>query len=221
MVYITQRNIKSIMNIGKFLKETREILGYSQRQVALYSGLSNATISRIEGGNVVPDAETLTKLSCALKIRREKLFEIAGYIDKPLNSTPNRSIKIPVLGHIAAGIPIEAIEDIFDWEEIPTEWTIDGSEFFGLRIKGNSMEPRIREDDIVIVRKQPDVNSGDVAVVFINGENATVKKIVKHENGLSLVPFNAVYTPKFFTDEEVINLPITIIGKVVELRGKF
>jgi repressor LexA len=131
------------------------------------------------------------------------------------------SIRIPVIGNIAAGIPIEAIEDIYDYEEIPKEWVKDGSEFFGLKIKGGSMEPRIQEDDVVIVRKQEDVESGELAAVRINGQDVTVKKLVKHDSGISLVSYNAAYEPKFYTTDEVLSLPVEIIGKVVELRGKF
>lgn len=200
------------------IKELRLDKGLSQESLAKILNVHQTAVSQWEKSRTMPDIELLTKMARHFDVSIDYLLgnEIAAEHHKTKNG-----VTIPVLGAIAAGVPIEAIEDILDYEEIPIEWTKDGSDFFGLRIKGNSMEPRIREDDIVIVRKQPDVNSGDVAVVFINGENATVKKIVKHENGLSLVPFNAVYTPKFFTDEEVISLPITIIGKVVELRGKF
>ena len=95
-------------------------------------------------------------------------------------------------------------------------------EFFGLKIKGNSMEPRIRENDVVIVKKQSDVESGGIAVVLINGYEATLRKVTKQENGILLTAFNSeVYQPKFYTNEEIIKLPIEILGRVVELRGKF
>lgn len=149
-------------------------------------------------------------------------FEVS--IDYILGSddatTKRKGVKIPVLGVIAAGVPIEAVEDIIDYEEITEELAARG-EYFALRIQGDSMEPRIKEGDVVIVRRQPDVESGDVAVVYVNGYNATVKKITKHEEGISLIPFNTAYSPKFFTYKEMAELPIIIHGKVVELRGKF
>lgn len=129
-------------------------------------------------------------------------------------------IKIPVLGYVRAGMPMEAVEEIIDYEEISEEMARQG-EYFGLQIKGDSMEPRIKEGDVVIVRKQSDVISGDIAVVMVNGEDATVKKIVKHENGISLLPFNQAYAPLFYTQDEAVSLPVEIIGRVVELRGKF
>ena len=94
-------------------------------------------------------------------------------------------------------------------------------EHFALKIKGQSMEPRIFEDDVVIVKKQDDCDSGDIAVVLVNGNEATVKRIKKRPEGLMLIPNNPAYEPMFYSNEEIENLPVRIIGKVVELRGKF
>lgn len=131
-----------------------------------------------------------------------------------------RGVKVPVFGNVAAGIPIEAIENIEDYEEIPEEMARDG-EYFALRIKGDSMMPRILEGDVIIVRKQPAVESGDLAVVLVNGSDATCKKVVIGKSELSLISFNPVYEPMTFTKKEVRDLPVSILGKVVELRGKF
>ena len=89
-----------------------------------------------------------------------------------------------------------------------------GGEYFGVLIKGNSMEPRICEGDIAIVRSQPDVESGDIAIVLVNGENGTCKKVMKNESGLTLISFNPQYEPMFFTWKQVSDLPVTIRGKV-------
>lgn len=144
-----------------------------------------------------------------------------GYTPKRKKKpAPKKGKKIPVLGHVAAGIPIEAITDILDYEEITEELARTG-EFFGLKIKGDSMEPRIKEGDVVIVRQQPEVESGQIAIVRVNGDDATCKKYMKHEAGVSLVSFNPSYPPMFYTADEVCEKPIVIIGRVVELRGKF
>lgn len=94
-------------------------------------------------------------------------------------------------------------------------------EYFGLRIKGDSMLPRIAEGDVVIVRCQPDAESGQVVIAQVNGNTATCKKLVKHNNGISLVSFNSEYEPMYFSNEEIEKLPVTIIGKVVENRQKY
>lgn len=117
-------------------------------------------------------------------------------------------------------MPIEAVEYIEDYEEITLDMAT-GGEHFALRITGDSMEPRMKENDVVIVRKQSDCNDGDVAVVIVNGEDATIKRIKKRPEGIMLIPSNPRYEPMFFSNEDVQKLPIAVIGKVVELRAKF
>lgn len=132
----------------------------------------------------------------------------------------DKAIRIPVVGHVVAGIPTEAVEDIVDWEEIPNAMAQRG-DYIGLKVKGSSMEPRFVEGDTVIVRRQPDVDSGEIAIVFVNGDESTMKKVLKQPTGITLVALNpAVYEPHFYTNEQIVELPVTIYGKVVELRGK-
>lgn len=84
------------------------------------------------------------------------------------------------------------------------------------------MEPRILDGDVVIVKKQEDVESGDVAIVLVNGNEATVKRVKKQKNGITLIANNiSVYEPHYYSNEEIEDLPVRILGKVVELRGKF
>ncbi len=127
-------------------------------------------------------------------------------------------IKIPVVGTVAAGEPILAEQNIIDYEELPAEEFKDG-DYFGLKIKGDSMLPRILERDVVIVRQQNDCDNGQVAVVLINGDEATVKQIKKTESGIMLIPFNNKYDPMFFTKEEIETKPVKIIGVVKRLIG--
>jgi repressor LexA len=119
---------------------------------------------------------------------------------------------------VAAGIPLEMIEEVIDEEEIPGNMV---GEYFGLRIKGDSMEPKISEGDTVIVRKQDDVDDGDIAIVTINGEDATCKRVFKYAETLVLMSNNPKYPPQKIPKELVENLPVRILGKVVELRAKF
>jgi len=121
---------------------------------------------------------------------------------------------------VAAGIPIEAVTDIVDYEEIDAAMAATG-DFFALRIKGASMEPRMRDGDVVIVRKQESVETGDTVVAMVNGDSATVKKIKIGPDGISLIPTNPAYDPMFYTPAEVERLPVRIIGRVVELRAKY
>lgn len=126
--------------------------------------------------------------------------------------------RVPVLGKVAAGIPIEEITDILDWEDVSRD---EKGELFGLKVQGNSMAPRIQEGDVLIVRQQPTAETGDVAIVQINGDSATCKKIVKHSDGISLISFNPAYEPMTFNNKEIENLPVRILGIVIENRQKF
>lgn len=94
-------------------------------------------------------------------------------------------------------------------------------EFFGLKVKGDSMAPRIQNGDVVIVRKQDNCETGDVCVVMVNGFDATLKQVKKDYNGITLVPFNDEYRSMFYSNKDIQELPVRILGKVVELRGKF
>jgi repressor LexA len=169
-----------------------------------------------EKGDREPNSEILIKLA---DFYNTTVDYILGVRDNNFSDS-SKSIKIPVLGYVKAGIPIEAVEEILDYEEISQEQARAG-DFFALQIKGDSMEPKISEGDVVIVRKQESVDNGDIAVVLINGDDATVKKFYKTDAGIKLVSTNPVYDPFFFTPEEVNSLPVSIIGKVVELRAKF
>ena len=123
-------------------------------------------------------------------------------------------------GNVAAGIPLEAITDIDEWEEIPEDVAATG-EYIALRINGDSMEPRMSRGDVVIVRLQPDVENGDMAIVLINGGEATCKKIQKTPDGILLISINTAYAPMFYSNKQIEELPVRFLGKVVELRAKF
>ena len=197
------------MNI---IKELRSEKNLTQAQLASLCGVHQTAVSQWEKGRTAPDTNSLKILSDVLGVSVDTLLETAP--------AEKKGIKIPVLGYVRAGIPVEAIEEIIDYEEISPSLASTG-EFFGLYIRGNSMEPRIYEGDVVIVRKQSDIESGDVAVVLVNSMDATVKKVIKNGTGISLVPFNPEYSVMNFSAEEISKLPVSIIGKVVELRRKF
>lgn len=148
----------------------------------------------------------------------------SDFIEDKKNTNDNighirKGIAIKVLGRVAAGIPISAIEDIIDTEEISEELARTG-DFFGLQIHGDSMEPRICDGDVVIVRQQSDANSGDIVIAMVNGDDATCKRLVKYTSSIALVALNTKYEPMMFTEKEIETKPVRIIGKVVELRGK-
>ena len=131
-----------------------------------------------------------------------------------------KGITINVLGRVAAGIPIEAVEEIIDTEEITEEMARTGN-FFGLKIKGDSMIPNICDGDVVIVRQQDDAENGEIVIATVNGTDATCKRLRKYKGGIELIANNPTYEPLEFSNEEILEKPVRIIGKVVELRRKF
>lgn len=130
-----------------------------------------------------------------------------------------RSVSIPVYARVAAGIPLEASEEIVDREEIPKKWTEFG-EYYGLRIRGDSMQPRIEEGDVVIVRKQSTADDGQTVIALVNGNDAVCKKLKVYKDGIALVSNNPMYAPMYFSTSDTQDIPVRIIGRVVEIRGK-
>lgn len=187
-----------------------------QIDLAKRLNVRQTTISNWETGRTEPDSATLQKLAVLFDVSVD--YILGHSLTKHISKTGG--LRIPVLGDVAAGIPIEAVQDIVDYEEIDAAMASSG-EYFGLRIKGSSMEPRMREGDVVIVRKQDYADTGDTAVVLVNGDSATVKKIKKGPDGLSLIPTNPAYDPMYYTAAEVESLPVRILGRVVELRAKY
>ncbi len=144
----------------------------------------------------------------------------ADLVEKRTGNPKTKGIKIPVLGRVAAGIPIDAVEEIIDYEEIPLSMAATGT-YFGLLVKGDSMIPDIKDGDIVIVRQQPNVENGETAVVLVNGDEATVKRVKRTDDGIMLIPNNPAYEPRYYTNTQIAALPVQIVGRVVELRRKF
>ncbi|MBU5449197.1 LexA family transcriptional regulator [Acetivibrio sp. MSJd-27] len=199
------------------LKTRRQELNMTLEEVGNIVGVGKSTVRKWETGDIANmKIDKVTLLAKALKTTPTAILGT----EEKTEENPSAPVRIPVLGRVAAGIPIEAVEDILDYEEISADMASKG-DYFALQIQGNSMEPRICQNDVVIVRCQPSVESGEIAVVLVNGENATCKKIIKQPNGISLVSLNPAYPPMFYTNEEITSLPVTILGKMVELRGKF
>lgn len=192
------------------LKKYRSVAGLSQAELAKMIGLSQQAIARWETEKSTPDPDTLIQLSSIFGITVDELLGKGVKIKK--------GVKIPILGSVVAGIPVSAITDILGYEEITAE-KADKGEHFALKVKGESMSPYLMPGDIVIVREQPDVESGEMAIVLINGDEATVKRVKKTTDGIILYGYNnIVYQPHEYSNEEIESLPIRIIGRVVEIR---
>lgn len=200
-------------SIGQRIKNARKNASLTQLELAEKTKLSRSYIGDIEKDRYNPSVSTLELIAAATGVPASKLLSTSRH-----TPTPTRGVRIPILGKVVAGIPLEAITDIDGWEEISPKMAASG-EYFALRIKGLSMEPKLHEGDIVIVKRQSDVESGDTAIILVDSEDATVKQIKKTKEGIMLIGLNIdVYPPHFYTNREIADLPVQIIGKVVESR---
>lgn len=211
------------MTVGERIKNLREKLGISQVDFADRINVSKQTLYKYEN-NIITNIPS-DKIEAVASIGNVSPAFLMGW-DNNISPITNGSkhkkpgVTINVLGRVAAGTPIEAIEDIIDTEEITEEMSATG-EFFGLQIAGDSMEPKMSKGDVVIVRQQDDAESGDTVIVTVNGTDATCKRLRKYRDGIELISTNPSYEPMFYSNEDIENKPVRIIGKVVELRCKF
>lgn len=196
------------------LKSARKAAGMTQAEVAKIVGITQNGYSYWENGKAKIDNESLAKLSRIFGVSIDYLIGVDDSLD-------GKAIRIPVLGSVPAGIPIEAIEDIVDWEDLPKSMASGGREYFALQVKGDSMWPDYLPGDTVIVRKQPTCQSGEDCVVYVNGYEATLKQVrLNDDHSLTIVPRNQLYPPRTYSPEEIESLPVSIAGVVVELRRK-
>lgn len=201
-----------------FASNLKKFMSLNNISIEDISKISNVTTTEVKiwlNGIEVPKLNKIKPLAEYFGCFISDLTEKVGR-----STTHPRGVRIPVLGRVVAGIPIEAIEEILDYEEISESMARTG-DFFALQVKGDSMEPRMYEGDVVIVRKQETAQTGDVAIVLVNGDEATVKKIRIMDSGIMLIPFNTKYDPWIYTAEDIERLPVKIIGKVVECRQKY
>lgn len=212
--------------LGKYLEISRKQKGLSTYDVNNLTKISQSYISLIEKGKRKPSAVILKTLAPVYGLDYMDLYEKAGYIDliedekkdifKKIGAIPLSEIKttkIPVLGKVKAGYNYLAQENIIDYIYFNIDG-VDKENYYALYVIGDSMEPLFDDGDIVIVHKQNDFNNGDNCVILINGDEATIKKVYKGTTGIKLQAVNPYYPPRIFTEEEIRDLPVKVIGVV-------
>ena len=215
MVSAFHNNLGNKETMAENIKYYMKKYNKSRMQICEDLGFRYSTFTEWINAKKYPRIDKIEMMANYFGISKADLVE-----DRNIYNKKSRAIRIPVLGRVIAGIPVDAIEEIIDYEEID-EQMAQGGDFYGLQIKGDSMEPRFVEGDVVIVRKQNDIDNGQIGIILVNGDEATVKKIKKVDNGIMLISFNNSYEPIFYSNEYISKLPVEIIGRVVELRGKF
>ena len=196
------------MDVEK-INEERKRQKLSVAELAEKANLPKGTVEKVLFGIVKhPRIDTMQAIERALGLEN----------DEKISS--NKGKWINVYGEIAAGIPIEAVEDVIDQEEISLDMAEHG-EYIALKVKGSSMEPRIADGDVVIIRLQETVENNEIAAVFVNGDSVTLKRVRKENDGLWLIPTNTAHPPLFYSKKDCDDLPVRILGKLVEVRQKY
>lgn len=207
-------NLGNKQIMAKNIRYYMDRYSVTQTEICNTLGIKMPTFSDWVNAKTYPRIDKIELMANYFGVSKADLVEERNSISS------RKAVTINVLGRVAAGIPVEAVTDIIDTEEITEEMARTG-EFFGLQIDGDSMEPRMKKGDVVIVRKQEDAESGDVVIAMVNGDDATCKRLRKYRDGIELISTNPSYEPMFFSNAEIQRKPVKIIGKVVELRAKF
>ena len=204
------------------LKQAMDLKGIKASELSEKAGIPKSAISQYLSGLYEAKQKNIFKLANVLDVSEGWLMGLDVPIErlsddlKKIGAIPLSDIdtvKIPILGTVKAGYNYLAQENIIDY----IAFKVDGKDmenYYGLYVTGDSMEPLFDDGDTVIVHKQDDFENGDYCVVLINGDEATVKRVYKGNNGLLLKAVNPYYPPKLFTKEEIVDLPVKIIGVV-------
>lgn len=202
---------------GNVLKNLRESIGMNQEELSEKFGISKSTIGMYETNKREPNFELLKEFAKFFNVSTDYLLEQIKKDDLANFDI----IQIPLLGKIQAGVPTEMFLDIIDYIDIPADMARGNKELFALKTKGKSMEPNFIEGDILIFEKAEDCENGQFCAVAVNGDDATFKKVTKTDTGIMLQPLNPAFETKFYTNEQIASLPVTIIGILKQIRRNF
>lgn len=199
------------MDTGSLIHAKRKQYKMTLEELADKMGVTKATVSKWENGYY--DELKLSRIKQLSKILNISPIELCCFDED------NTQKQIPILGKVVAGYPLQAVENIIGYTDAPKNHP--QGDYFALKVNGDSMQPRIQDGDILIVKRQNTAENGDIVIALVDNEDATCKKLIVHENGITLQPLNPNYVPLFFTNDEVINRPVSICGVVIENRQQF
>lgn len=200
--------------VGEKIKEFRLKRGMSQEELADLLGTTKQTVSRYETGERKANQDVLFKLSEIFKVSIDDFFP-----SKKENEVKSIVFtKLPIVGAVSCGNGVLAYQEIEGYEEVPSSW-LNGGEYFFLRAKGDSMiNARIMDGDLLLIRRQDDVENGEIAVVLIDDE-AVLKRVYKTGDNVILQSENPKYQPIILTKGDMGN--IRIIGKLKKVVLNF
>lgn len=195
------------------LKRQTDLAGENQLEIAEFLGISKTAVNSYFLGNKMPRMDRIKKLA------EHFGCNVSDLIDDKTVEDQITAVAIPVLGTVPAGVPIEAIQDILGYEEIP-KIMADTGEFFCLRVEGNSMYPLLYSGETIVIRKQEAADNGDIVVALVDNNDTTVKRLKKVSDGIILEAENPEYNSLYFNEKQIRNEKVKIIGKAVESRKK-
>lgn len=191
----------------------------TQRELAKRLGISPSAVGMYEQNRREPDLETLKKIADLFDVTLDSLLD---YRPEPSvdmqHAIPAGSVTFfPVVGRVCAGNGVLAAEDIIGYE--PADSKYSGEDYFWLKVSGESMAPRIEDGDLLLIRRQTSVDSGDVGVFVVDGQEGVVKKVIYDEGSIELISFNPYYPPMKFLGLDVLR--VRVCGKIIESKRKW
>lgn len=204
-------------NLNYYMKKQ----GKSQADIVADLDINKSTISTWCNGTKMPRMGTIQTLADYFGIKKSALVE--ERLSIPPDAFPyihERMVPLPLIGAVNCGTPLFAEDNIEEYIDTPASDITTSETYFWLRAKGDSMiNLGIHEGDLLLIRQQNDVNSGDIAVVAVNGDDATLKRVIKKENAIALQPENPAYQTQIFVGQEMEN--IMIRGRLMKLEKRF
>lgn len=213
--------------VGKRLKEARERNKITLEEAGKKVDVHKSTVLRWENGKTekikLPILETLADY---YNVNPAWLAGFDVPMEKNLTTHKvdelgNSVIPIPILGTVKAGYDYLAQENWVGTIDVETSLVDNGEDYFALKVKGDSMAPVFLENDTVVVKKQNNCENNEFAVVIINGDEGTLKKVKKTDSGIILQPLNPAYGPVMYTYDEIKNIPVIIVGVIKQLKREF
>lgn len=213
------RNSKAIL--AKNIRHYMDLNQKTRNDLCQALGVKYTTLTDWVNGNTYPRIERIQQLAEYFGIEKSDLVENRPKLPPDaIPYIPRPTVPIPIVGVVNCGVPLLAEDNIEGYHETSADDLTTGEVYFWLRAKGDSMiNIGIREGDLLLIRQQSDVDSGDIAVVSIDGDDATLKRVIKKENTLVLQPENPAYEMKIFTGREMEN--VYIRGRLMKLEKHF
>lgn len=205
------------MSIGKNIKRLREQHNLSQEELAEIAGVTDKAVSTWENETKTPRMGAIQKIADHFGILKSDIIEDrkVNPINKN-NAVKGDSVPVPLLGTIAAGVPLEMIP-VLEMVNVPTEVAEMYPNSFLVKVTGDSMNKIIPSGALALIDPTAEVKNGDIAAVTVNGYDATLKRFFKFQDGITLEPesYNPANSTQFYSSKEQEFNPIHIKGKLV------